>query len=105
MRFSVQGAGRCWEAPEVDDESLFVGDKVHDCFKHLSVCVKEEPSKKKKKEERKNVQALKKRFFGTVRDFYDQALAYAKNIMPLSQSILKNAEFTDTTLRNTVEFT
>ena len=59
--------------------------------------------KRKKKE--KNVQALKKRFFGTVRDFYDQALTYAKNKMPLSQSILKKAEVTDTTLRNTVEFT
>ena len=41
----------------------------------------------KKRRKKKNVQALKKRFFRTVRDFYEQALTYAK--MPLSQPILK----------------
>ena len=48
---------------------------------------------------------VKNLFFGSVRDFYDRALTYAKNKMPLSQSILKKSEVTDTTLCNTVEFT
>ena len=60
--------------------------------------------RKKRKKKEKNIQALKKRFFRTVRDLYDQILKYAKNKMPLSQPILKNAEVTDTTLRNTVEY-
>ena len=69
-----------------------------------NVCLYE-PKKnlaKKIKKKEKNVQALKKQFFRTVRDFYDQTLTYGKNKMPLSQPILKNAEITDTTLRNTV---
>ena len=41
------------EAYQVDYESLIVGDKVREYFKHLSVCAKEELCEKKERRKKK----------------------------------------------------
>ena len=98
---AVQHSPRSHQKPDSD---LLVGDGVQNYLSKLEVEASSEKTEEKRQRKMESVQALKTKFFVTVRGFYMKATAYAKKNLPVASPVLAHAEVADTTQRDAAKF-